>query len=186
MVLDGGLSELGSLALDGKTMQQGLEWLGSELAATQLQGLDYDMPHHPIQDGATFRWGQPDAFNELALWFNNAARVLRDLDLGDVRCWPHHFDLASLITLGDGKSIGVGMSPGDTSYDEPYWYVAPWPRPDTADLPELPMGHWHSEGFVAAILTGTAITEEDEPARQREKVEELIGTAVSGSKRLLA
>lgn len=181
VVLDGG-----GLTLDGRTLQQGLDWLGSKLAATALRRPDYDMPRHPIQDGAAFRWGQQEAFNEHALWFNNAARFLRGLELNDVRCWPHHFDLASLITLGDGKSIGVGMSPGDTSYNEPYWYVAPWPYPAAVDLPELPIGHWHNEGFVAAILTGSEITEEDEPARQKAKVDAFIDRSVSVSKELLA
>ena len=57
------------------------------------------------------------------------------------------------------RAVGVGLSPGDTSYGQPYFYVNPWPRLDANDLPGLPgPGHWHSEGFVGAILTGTELS----------------------------
>ena len=112
VLLDDELRELDGWTLDGKTLQQGLDWLGSELSGSALSVPDYDMPHHAIQDGAAFRWERPEAFNELALWFKNTARVLRSLDMGDDLCWPHHFDLAALITLGGDKTIGVGAVPG--------------------------------------------------------------------------
>lgn len=185
VLLDDELRELAGWTLDGKTLQQGLDWLGVELSASPLSVPDYDMPRHAIQDGAAFHWEQPEAFNELALWFKNTARVLRNLDIGDDLCWPHHFDLAALMTLGDDKTIGAGLSPGDSSYDEPYWYVAPWPHPAADDLPELPMGHWHTEGFVAAILTGSDVTAEGDPAEQRAKVDAFLDTTISSSKKLL-
>ena len=185
VLLDDELRELDGWTLDGKTLQQGLDWLGSELSGSALSVPDYDMPHHAIQDGAAFRWERPEAFNELALWFKNTARVLRSLDIGDDLCWPHHFDLAALITLGGDKTIGVGLSPGDTSYDEPYWYVAPWPHPAARDLPELQMGHWHTEGFVAAILTGSDITADDDPAQQGAKLDAFLDATISGSRKLL-
>jgi hypothetical protein len=80
-----------------------------------------------------------------------------------VRCWPHHFDIATLWTLGDGDaetapSVGIGMSPGDSHYPLPYFYVSPWPRPAPEQLPPLPVpGHWHSQDFISAILTGDQI-----------------------------
>ncbi|MGH6975180.1 MAG: hypothetical protein ACRED6_11175, partial [Stellaceae bacterium] len=37
-------------------------------------------------------------------------------------------------------------------YDEPYFYVSPYPYPVAARLPPLPsLGHWHTRGFTAAI-----------------------------------
>ena len=185
VLLDNGLRELDGWTLDGKTLQQCLDWLGSELSGSALSVPDYDMPHHAIQDGAAFRWERPEAFNELALWFKNTAGVLQSLDIGDDLCWPHHFDLAAVMTLGGDKTIGVGLSPGDSSYDEPYWYVAPWPHPAAGDLPELPMGHWHTEGFVAAILTGSDITADDDPAQQGAKVDAFLDATISGSRKLL-
>ena len=53
--------------------------------------------------------------------------------------------------------MGVGFSPGDDSYAQPYFYVAPWPHPKQDDLPKLSVGHWHTAGFTAAVLTGDDI-----------------------------
>ena len=80
-----------------------------------------------------------------------------------VRCWPHHFDIATLWTLGDGDaqtapSVGIGMCAGDGYYAQPYFYVTPWPRPAPERLPPLPPpGDWHTTDFVGAVLTGEAI-----------------------------
>lgn len=173
-------------SLEGATLEQARHWLETKLGASGLELPSYDMPAHPVHDGARFRVESPPAFLELSFWFNNAARVLRGLDLGEDRCWPHHFDLAVLKRLGNDTSVGVGMSPGDGSYDEPYWYVAPWPHPTVDELPELGQGRWHTEGFVAAVLTGSDIVADADPARQRNKLEAFIDEAVSVSKALLS
>jgi len=52
----------------------------------------------------------------------------------DVLCWPHHFDIATLVTFASDRSSSVGLSPGDGSYDEPYYYVNVHPQPDPAQL----------------------------------------------------
>jgi hypothetical protein len=80
-----------------------------------------------------------------------------------VVCWPHHFDIATLVSLEEGspanaRSIGVGASPGDQYYDQPYFYISPWPRFDGEKLPDPPApGRWHTEGFFGAVLTGEEI-----------------------------
>jgi hypothetical protein len=145
---------------------EGFSWLGNELA-----------------EGGRFEFARPSAFHELTLWFRNAARVLEKLD-GTPRCWPHHFDIAVLDAIGDDKSIGTGLSPGDGSYDEPYWYVAPWPRPE-GETPALEKGHWHREGFLAAVLTGTEIVS-DGAADQRRFVDAFVEDAISKSRKLLS
>ncbi len=77
------------------------------------------------------------------------------------RCWPHHFDLATLLALEPGDpetapSIGVGLSPGDGSIPEPYLYCTPWPTP--GELPDAPEGwHWHQEGFTALVCRLTSV-----------------------------
>ncbi len=75
-----------------------------------------------------------------------------------VRCWPHHFDIASLVTLSrdaDGSAtstVGVGLAPGGDDYDRWYWYVTPWPYPSEAHLPTIGIGAWHTEGWTGAVL----------------------------------
>lgn len=104
----------------------------------------------------------------LSRWYGAAADVLGTVGArygslkpgpGPVRCWPHHFDIALLIQLEEGagesaRSIGVGCSPGDEYYQQPYFYVSPYPVPKNPELPGLPPGgHWHTKDFFAAVAT---------------------------------
>ena len=83
----------------------------------------------------------------------------------EVRCWPHHFDIATVANLGprngnegsdQARSIGIGVSPGDEHYAQPYAYVSPSPRFDRLPDPPKP-GRWHTDGFFGAVATGDAI-----------------------------
>lgn len=82
-----------------------------------------------------------------------------------VYCWPHHFDIATYVSLDaagaeHARGIGLGMSPGDKTYGEPYIYINPWPHLDAASLPQLPApGRWHTDGFVGAVVTASQLTE---------------------------
>lgn len=86
-----------------------------------------------------------------------------------VRSWPHHYDVGTLLLLDDedpetARSIGVGLSPGDGSYAEPYFYCSPWPVPDTARLGSAPDGlKWHLDGFVSLIATANSLESTTEP-----------------------
>ena len=124
----------------------------------------------------------------LAAWFHNADLVIKSViqsthGSSPVRCWPHHFDIASLITLDpdvdaeQARSIGVGLSPGDGSYDQPYFYVTPWPYPAVQTLPALgSFGAWHTEGWTGAILTAeTIIPSADQETVVREFLRDAIG-----------
>lgn len=159
--------------LNGQDDLRVRQWLGEQLGECDLDPklLDapspYDMPAYDIGQGATYKTaGLEDALGELAKWFANADVVLRDirrqmiakqLSAGPVCCWPHHFDIATLATLpvpdAEGVGyIGVGLSPGDEYYEEPYFYISLYPDPEPTTLPELlPLGHWHTHKFTAAI-----------------------------------
>jgi len=140
-----------TFSLAGRTYEEGLAWLAERFGAP-LKRSDHEMPAHAIADGAAFE--RVAGLAELAETFARAQDALAPLGL-PVRCWPHHFDLAVFVDLGDGKSIGAGLSPGDGSYGDPYWYITPWPYPeDRANLPGLSVGGWHIEGWVGAVLPG--------------------------------
>ena len=90
-----------------------------------------------------------------------------------MQIWPHHFDVATLITLHpeantqNVRTLGVGMSPGDATYEEPYFYVTPWPYPEVSELPDLDGGgRWHVEGWTGSVLIGTRIAMADDQPRQ--------------------
>ena len=179
--------ERGTLAatfpLAGRTKVEALSWLKTQLGDLGLdaQALDsrmpYDLPVHPVADGGPFA-PPSESIEELARVFSNAELLLATLALrpeaSPLRCWPHHFDLALLLKLDQGaasedaRSIGVGLSPGDDSYPEPYYYVSPWPYPKDAGWPELPLGHWHKSPWFGAVFTmseGLAGPEETQQSR---------------------
>jgi len=146
------------LDLPGKTRDDALAWLGAALGQEKpLPPYPHLPPAHPVGGGAPFPApGVGEA--ELGRWFGNAVFILERLaarrrDAGPITLWPHHFDVATLLDLGEGRTIGVGLSPGDTSYDEPYFYVTPSPPP--SELPALPLGRWHDQGWLGAVLTGS-------------------------------
>lgn len=184
VVLDENLDETQNFSLAGKTLDEGRRWLGERLG-TEIKLVGYELPSHPVGEGGTFALEHPLAFEALSQGFVNASSVL-DAEAPDtVRCWPHHFDIAYLLTLGGKKSIGVGWTAGDDSYDEPYWYVTPWPYPKYMGRPSLARGHWHDEGFVAAILTASEMSASVDAASERQEVEAFLSQAMAGARSLL-
>lgn len=162
------------LALDGRTLDDGFAWLASRAPGVRKQ-FDDPMPHHAVADGAPFSRRDAEAFEELARCYAEAAALLRAFS-DDVRCWPHHFDIATLLELGGGKTIGIGRSPGDESCDEPYWYVNHYPATARRDLPPLAGGgRWHTDGWVGAML----------PLSRGGDAKAFLASAVAASRELL-
>jgi hypothetical protein len=194
----GGLTEtVPGQSLIGKTLDEGLEWMTSAICsvtkeehATLEKPTDYDMPSHPVGDGHAFSGDERAAFYELGRWFANAELVLTEVAANQpfttaVRCWPHHFDIGFLVLLEPekdpetAKSVGVGMSPGDATYPQPYFYVNPYPRPeDSAEVELAGGGHWHTEGFFGAILLGDKVTDDDTAEAQVLRVRSFIDSAL--------
>ncbi|MCA9586320.1 MAG: Rieske 2Fe-2S domain-containing protein [Myxococcales bacterium] len=167
-----GAEQVAELGLDGQTLEQAKAWLERALPGgpRALALPDHEMPEHPVGGGAPFAvGGHAEALRELERWIADAHDVLERFARGDataseVRLWPHHFDMATLITLvrdddpERAKSINVGLSFGDGAYDEPYAYVSPWPYPPSrSEAPPLTLGAWHTDGFFAAVLTARAL-----------------------------
>lgn len=175
-LIRGGTREA-ELCLNGQAQEAVSSWLDAVLLQASLlpasvAALPYQLPvdvasieHYPT---AT----DPVAWAALIGWFDIAATVLGALaerhsghkpGVGPIWVWPHHFDIASYEPLDDGTGdlapgVGIGMSPGDASYDQPYLYVNPWPAPDPAALPTAAVpGHWHTVGFVGAIATAESL-----------------------------
>jgi hypothetical protein len=171
-----------TISLEGRRDAEIREWLGRQLGARGFDPgaldapLPYQLPAHPIGRGAPYEPARvAAALAVLTAWYTNANHALgearegmlaRHIAAPPVRCWPHHFDLDSLSSLGSGaaaRTVGLGFAPGDEYYDQPYFYVSRHPPPDVAALPSLPpIGHWHSHHFTAAVAPADRIVAADD------------------------
>ena len=182
-------STASKLSLTGRTLDDAFAFFEAQFGMT-LQRPNVDLPDHPVSHGATFDADERH-LAELARYYNNAARVLSDVvrtdsQAGPVRCWPHHFDLATLITLSghgeEARTIGVGLSPGDAGSNEPYYYVTPWPHPDASRLGSLSLGRWNTVGWTGAVLSASSFANVE---RQEELVRSFILDAVARCRELV-
>jgi len=169
-----GDGETRRLALDGRRPNAVDQWFDEALSARGLkhasqEALPYEVEPRPFAS-------TPELI-ALAGWFGAAAEVLEGVRAkhaalrpgpSPVRLWPHHFDLAVLVSLDEGgeaaRSIGVGVSPGDGFYAQPYAYVSPYPAPANPTLPALPpAAHWHTQDFFAAVATAEELLAQPDP-----------------------
>ena len=201
---------LAAAPLHGRTVEEAHDWLECEVAALLGRPLPSrferpgGLPHHPVGEGSPFHTADCEAFVELARYFADADLLLSAVraanpEATEVRCWPHHFDLATLLRLdGDeagesGRTIGVGFSPGDTTRPAPYFYVTPWPYPlppaggAPLDLPELDGGgSWNREGWLGAVLEAARFVGAGSNGAQRRQIERFLESAIAACRSLLA
>lgn len=190
-------------SLKGKTLEEALEWIKSRLKEftpeTDKITLDSpfvdELPEHPVTYDQAFEYRDTNHFKEVARFYNNANLLLRqlanDIDgASAVKCWPHHFDIATLIIItkdDKGKitrSIGIGMQPGDANYYYPYFYVTPYPYPkkDNLQLVELEgNGKWHTQGWFGAVLETSEIIKHKTKQTQIAATLGFLGSALTGA-----
>ncbi len=187
-----------SFPLGGTSDGEAGKWLDGKLVAAGLkpasaQKLPYDLPPALFARAAD----EAPPLAAVAGWLAAGAEQLEDVRTkyrrhkpgpGPVRCWPHQFDIAVPIALEPGeperaRAIGVGVSPGDDYYAQPYLYVSPRPRPNSDNLPSLPPGgRWHTRGFFGAIATGTDLLALADPEKA---IAEIIDAAFAEGLRRL-
>lgn len=189
---------LGSLSLPGNTMEDAYTWMRTGLSQYMggtgpiVEQPDFAIPDHPVGEGGRFRDDRTAERAALAALYRSAASLLSDFvagrdDASAVRCWPHHFDIATLLTLreaqGDeaARTVGVGMAPVGGGFDSWYWYVSPWPYPAAASLPAIKgPARWHTEGWTGVVLEGEKIVGAPAEAR-RALVADYVEEAVRAS-----
>lgn len=188
--------------LDGRSQGDALAWVREQVAAGGADGARVSLRRHFAIPGAApdaarpWRLGDGAAFRELAAWYANGDALLRAVAArepaaGPVACWPHHFDIATLIeeprdAAGRPHTIGVGLSPGDEYYAEPYLYVGPSPHPEPRGLPALPVGRWHTTDWVGAALPGSEAVAAGNAAAQERRARAFVDAAVEGVRALRA
>jgi hypothetical protein len=143
-----------SLPMNGRMLEDGYRFF-EEKAGAMLERPGEGLPAHGVAGGASFM-PVGDHLESLGSMYATAARLLHELcartpGAGPVRCWPHHFDIATTIALGGDAIIGVGFVPGDEGIPEPYWYVYRYPTASSA-LSSLPAGEWYHGTWSGALL----------------------------------
>lgn len=203
VLVDGSPGEvriLDELPLPGRTLEEAFTWIETEAAGRLDRPLESpferpgEMPAHPVGTGEPFPPADLEALAELDRGFAASHRALsalagRTSGASPVRCWPHHFDLATLITVEAGatpeeaRTVGAGFSPGDGGRPLPYFYVTPWPYPAQPALPELEAGGtWNTEGWLGAVLEELRFPSSEDPG---ERLERFLGSAVAACRNLL-
>ena len=183
-----------NLSLDGRTIAEAADWVRQHVATLGLDPTKYtlekhyEIPAHPVDNGGRFDASDADAFNELASWYSDASIILEEFvakmrHAAPVRCWPHHFDIATIIEFAPGKTVSLGMEPGDVYYNEPYYYASTYPRPraDVARPSLAGNGMWHAHEWIGAVLPASAVGDE----KQREQIEAFVDSALTATMGLL-
>lgn len=171
-----------SIVLDGLRTREAGERLAALLDQHGLSGQQftlrkhYELPDYPSRDAKPFTLDDPEALQMFAGLYDNThgaiSRFLINQNLSlPVYIWPHHFDLATLLvsekddTGAVKASLGLGFSPGDTSYPDPYFYASPWPVPPAEQqLPDLqPPFRWNRQGWTGMVLHHLELFETQNP-----------------------
>ena len=186
--------------LNGKSLDDVIQWLKKNFINN---GLDfnkftlekhYKIPVNTIFEGDKFKVENKQAFQELSDYYANADLILRSYiseipNATPVRCWPHHFDIATLLNIANEnlQSIGIGMSPGDFNNQEPYFYVTMWPYPDLQKivLPDISIGNWNFDGWIGSSLLASEIIKNTDERKQSAIVLNFIEKSVSAIKEAL-
>lgn len=155
---------LETFPLAGKTLAEAMAWADSRSGTPRgIRMRDYAMPASPLASGGRFVGYEPE-LAELARWYDFGLELVRTAVAGtrstEISIWPHHFDLGAIIYLDpadDTRQVGVGLSPGDRYYAEPYLYVTPSPL-TTKQVPALAGGgFWRTKDFTGAVLTASTL-----------------------------
>lgn len=143
-----------SLSLTGKSLKEAGVWLGEQLDS-EIAFRDYEMPDHAVGKDQAFSPSTTD-LEAISQWFTFGAESLAGN--GELRVWPHHFDLGFwTATEAEGKSVGGGFTLGDHYYGQPYFYINPYGTDKPDALPELAHGSW-TEHWFGAVLTTAEVT----------------------------
>ncbi len=188
-----------SIVLEGKSKQTVFNELKQSLSELEVDvtgfknELHYEIPLHPLDQGASFSVKDGHYLTETANYRNNADLIIREMasaydQAEPVRIWPHHFDTGSIIPVsrsdagGISQSIGIGWAIPDGMVKEPYYYLSFWsekPVDNAAEPGQLIAGEWMLPNWNGAVLKHSAIIKENTAANQHQLVEDFFKSGIS-------
>jgi len=202
-LVDEHLQTISSIALEGSRQTDIMVWLEHELSKLGADfsklnlAYPYTIPEYPTAKKEAFHIADMSSASEMSRLYHNTAILLTSLlkneeNGSEIKCWPHHFDIAARLTLLDtgdsetSRSINMGMSPGDKYYDEPYFYCSPWPYPtkNLIDLSGL-QAHWHQDEWIGAVLPLSQLSNHNLIQDQRRAIVKFYKTVLTFLKGVL-
>jgi hypothetical protein len=175
-------------------MRSSLSELGIDSKQLRLE-MHYEIPDHSLAHGEDFELINTEYFEFFSGIYSNADHIFSAIkklipEASEMRCWPHHFDIAALISLDpdrdaeQGRSIGIGMSPGDAEFAHPYFYITPWPYPDkSVKFPDVTgPGSWYTKSWTGRLLD---LSELLKAVNQKETLERFMIEGIGACKELL-
>jgi hypothetical protein len=193
---------LAARPLAGCTAREGMAWVRATAARLAGEGPRQpavpapDLPPHPVAQGAPFA-PSPASSAELARLLAAADALLgRFSDGAPVRCWPHHFDLATLLVAAryrngePSATIGLGLAVPDAIEGSGYWYVSPWSASGSARpiaWPPLAYGRWlpRDGTLPIAALTLAEVAAIPDAAARREVLTGFLSGAIAACRSAL-
>lgn len=198
--IDGGQPSASFFPLRGKTVTEAQSWIHETLNEDVNWAMHYDIPDHPLQQGAIFTGEPKTAFADWANWRHNgqlfiAAYAEHFEHASDIRIWPHHFDSGSYIPQehdeqgGALNSISLGLGMADTYCGGPYFYITHWSREELTypeDLPALAAGQWNRKDFIGAILPLSDLLDLQDTDAQIDLLNQFFASGIAASFSLLS
>ena len=184
VLLDRDDSVLALHSLEGSSLDDALAWLSDQLSA---RGTWAELPspgYREVIDSA-----HRPSLAEIGRWIGNADRLLRTLSGHTDRALPPRFDAGTgehctrfplPARAGEpARDVAVGLSCGDASVAEPYFFARPRPVDAETQLPSLPRGaRWVREPSVEAVMPCSSVACDRSPPAQAERVATFIEAAV--------
>jgi hypothetical protein len=178
------------ITLEGKTKQQVFDELKQSLSdmGVDVTGfkneLHYEIPGHPLDQGAVFSVNDKSYFAENTMYRHNAEIVLNEIapafkQKEPIRIWPHHFDTGAFFVISKNEkgeatqTIGIGLAIPDGMINEPYYYLSFWsekPLENLEKLPPLDAGQWMIPDWNGAVLKLSELLTETSAEKQHQQV----------------
>lgn len=199
-LVDGKLNIVDELKLHGANFKETMLWLERNIGAHDLghKSLSIELPYDfdllKVKGSQPFIEFDERQYEDFGGFYHNAFIVCQDIksahkNTSEIKIWPHHFDLATMITLIDigdpslNTSVSVGFSPGDAQHPEPYFYVNSWPHANAQNLGALPQGSfWNTNGWVGGVLPISSVWK---TPHQKELVLDFYHAAINALKNTL-
>ncbi len=205
-IFDHNMDSLDNLNLEGRTTKLAINWIRDHIAVLggdteAVQPIShFEIPHHPLNDGANFELPNPIYHIEMAKYRSNADLILKEFSLkfehaSDARIWPHHFDSGVYIPLAFDNmgrathSIGIGFAIADNDVDEYYYYINHWMAKEKPNYDLLPMlegeGYWVMDNWVGAVLPVSKLLSNTDSQGQHQQVSRFLSSGINASLEML-